>query len=168
MRIANFGSEFDYGSRFVGQFKTGCESCDNFDLIEPMSDSKNGLLAVWMTHLRCPSPQSRATCRPGRPLAGRVSMPGHAPLVLAALPWPSASLSLHIVGEFVGESGPDRRRGTLVQVKVKFTVKFAVCESLRMTASCESDCEIDFDSPEGSCSLKKSQAPSQICHTLLI
>ena len=46
----------------------------------------------------------------------------------------------------------DVRATPLLRVKVKFTVKNAVCESLRPTASGECDCEFGFDSQEWSCS----------------
>ncbi len=40
----------------------------------------------------------------------------------------------------------------LLRVVVNFTVKIAVCMSLRLAAHEEVNCEFDFDSQEGSCS----------------
>ena len=44
------------------------------------------------------------------------------------------------------------RAAPLLRVKVKFTVKKAICMSLPLAAYGEFDCDFDFDSQEWSCS----------------
>ena len=62
------------------------------------------------------------------------------------------------------------RATPLLRVIVKFTVKNAVCMSLRLAADGEFDCEFDYDSQEWSCSyaFALSEWPLLPDHTGLI